>query len=163
MNRVERTSGKPLRLLTGPACWQGRKGYCKLQEPPSQQPNDTTQGSTGWQDSAPVPIKALFFFLFYLNFISFYRHTCGIWKFPGLVVKSELQLPTYATAMTTPHPSHICDLQQCWFLIHWARPGIKSASQTLRQILDWLSKNRNSFLILMELHSYVRILGPFIT
>ena len=31
-------------------------------------------------------------------FLSFYHHTCSIWKFPGLGVKSELQL------QPTPQP-----------------------------------------------------------
>ena len=47
---------------------------------------------------------------------------------PRLGVESELQLPSYATAM--PDPSHIfnicCSLQQCWIRNPWVRPGIKS-------------------------------------
>ena len=49
-----------------------------------------------------------FIYLFYL-FI-FNGHTCSIWKFLGLGVKSELQLPAYATAIAMPDWSHICDL-----------------------------------------------------
>ena len=43
-------------------------------------------------------------------FFSFYGCTCGIWKFPGLEVKSELQLQAYTAATATPAPSHIFDL-----------------------------------------------------
>ena len=57
-------------------------------------------------------IYLLFIFLFL-----FYGRTCGIWKFPRLGIKSELQLPAYAIATATPDLSGICDLchslQQC--------------------------------------------------
>ena len=43
-------------------------------------------------------------------FLCFYGHTCGIWKFLGLVVKSELQMLAYSTATTMPDPSLTCDL-----------------------------------------------------
>ena len=31
---------------------------------------------------------------------------CGIWKFPGLGIESELQLPAYATAIAVPDSHH---------------------------------------------------------
>ena len=41
-------------------------------------------------------------------------------EIPTLVVKLELQLLAYATAIATPDPSHICNLYhslwQCWIL-----------------------------------------------
>ena len=47
---------------------------------------------------------------------------------PGLGVKSELQLPAYATATGTPDPSYTCN-RHCSFRQHpWARLGIKHAS-----------------------------------
>ena len=58
-------------------------------------------------------------------FFSLYACTCGIWKFPGLRVESELQLQAYTTAT--------------------ARPGIKPASlRTLCWILNQLRHNGNS-------------------
>ena len=46
------------------------------------------------------------FFCFILN-PPFFRVSsrCSIWKFPGLGVDSELQLPAYTTATATPDPS----------------------------------------------------------
>ena len=41
-----------------------------------------------------------------------------MWKFPGLGVKSKLQMPAYAKATATPGPSHICDLC-CSLWQHW--------------------------------------------
>ena len=50
-------------------------------------------------------------------------------EIPSLGVKSELQLPAYATATSTPDLSRICDLHhsswQCWILNHWVRPGME--------------------------------------
>ena len=41
-------------------------------------------------------------------------------EFPGLGVRSELQLQAYTTARKTPDPSHICELccslWQCWII-----------------------------------------------
>ena len=51
---------------------------------------------------------------------------------PRLGVKSELQLPAYATAMETQDPSRVCDLhhssEQHQILNPRARPGIKPAT-----------------------------------
>ena len=50
------------------------------------------------------------------NSMYLFIHSFFIWphlqhmEVPGLRVKSELQLPAYATATATPDPSHICDL-----------------------------------------------------
>ena len=64
-----------------------------------------------------------FFFLFL-----FCGCTCGIWKFLGPGVESELQLQDYSMAPTVPDPSHICDLcHRLWQC----------------QILNPLSKARN--------------------
>ena len=52
-----------------------------------------------------------------LNFCSifFFFSWPDLWhmKVPGLGVKLELQLPTYATALAMQYPSHICDLHHC--------------------------------------------------
>ena len=71
--------------------------------------------------------------LFY--FFSFQGHTCGIWKFPGQGVESELQLPIYPTATAAPDLSHICNLYH---------------SLWLRQILNPLSEPRDQTGILMD-------------
>ena len=59
---------------------------------------------------------------------------------PGLGVKSELQLPVYATATATPDPKHIyylhCSLQQFWIL----NPLSKARDWThipFRRLLVW--------------------------
>ena len=80
-------------------------------------------------------------------FFSFHGHTCGIWKFLGLGVQSELQLSPNTTA--TLDPSCICDLScslwQCWILNHWVRPGIElTSSWTLCWVPNLLSNNRNT-------------------
>ena len=56
---------------------------------------------------------------------------------PRLEVKSELQLPAYTPATTTPHPTHICDLLSSLWQ-HW--------------ILNLLSKARDQTLVLMGTH-----------
>ena len=52
----------------------------------------------------------------------------------GLGVESELQLPAYTTATTTPDPSHICDLHH---------------SSRQHRILNPLSEARDQIRILM--------------
>jgi len=51
---------------------------------------------------------------------------------PRLAVKSELQLPAYATATASQDPSRVCTYTTAHgntgSLTHWARPGIKPAS-----------------------------------
>ena len=70
-------------------------------------------------------------------YLFFNRCTCGTWKFPGLGVVLQLQLPAYATAMATLDPSHICDLccslQQCQILNppSKARDGTHVLTETL--------------------------------
>ena len=68
---------------------------------------------------------------------------------PGPGFKSELQLPTYATATATPDLSHICELchslWQCWIL----NPLNKARDQThILMDTSWvpnlLNHNRNS-------------------
>ena len=59
------------------------------------------------------------FFLFVFCFLSFYGHTCGIWEVSRLGVKSELQLPAYATATATLDLSRIwptLQFTECWIL-----------------------------------------------
>ena len=69
-----------------------------------------------------------------MSFFFFFKgHTCGIWKFPGLGVKLELQLPVYSTAM--PDLSLICDLHH--------------SSQC--QMLNSLSEARDRTSILMDI------------
>ena len=70
----------------------------------------------------PPSLPSLFFLLF--------RATLQHMEVPRLGVQSELQLLAYPTA--TQDLSHVCYLRhsswQCQVLIHWAVPGIKSAS-----------------------------------
>ena len=82
-------------------------------------------------------------------FFNVYGHTHGIWTFPRLEVTSELQLPATAIAIATLDLSCICDLrhslQQCLILNPQSEAGIQSvSSQILCQVLNRLSRNRNS-------------------
>ena len=67
-----------------------------------------------------------------LYFFHLFRATPTACGSPRLGVESELQLPTYATAIAMPDPSHICDLHTAHgnarYLTHWLRPGIKPAA-----------------------------------
>ena len=54
---------------------------------------------------------------------------------PRVVVKSELQLPTYTTAKTTPDPSRICELHH---------------SSWQRQVLEPLSEARDQTHVLRD-------------
>ena len=66
----------------------------------------------------------LFFFFFFLG--PYQQHM----EVPRLGVKSELQLPAYATATAMPDLSRICDLHHgnTRSLTHWATPGIEPAT-----------------------------------
>ena len=93
-------------------------------------------------------IKFRFFFFFFF-FLVFFIATLTPYEVPGLGDEWELQLQAYTTAMGTVHLSLIYDLcpslWQHWILNHWVRPGIEpSSSQTLYQVLNPLSHNRNS-------------------
>ena len=63
--------------------------------------------------------KLVFIILGEFYWFFFYRHTCGIWKFPA---RSWIRAAAaaYATAMATLDPNHIChlylSLQQHWIL-----------------------------------------------
>ena len=56
---------------------------------------------------------------FFFNFV-FIRATPTHMEVPRLGVESELQLPTYTTAIATWDPSHVCNMchssQQRWIL-----------------------------------------------
>ena len=78
--------------------------------------------------SCQKPESHIFFFFFVLG-----MHL-RIMKVPRLGIRSELQLPAYATATATQDPSHICDLH------HWSQQ---------RWILNPLSKARGWTHILM--------------
>ena len=70
--------------------------------------------------------------------------------------QSELQLQAYAIAIAMPDQSHIydlchCNLQQCWILKPWARPGIKSTSLCIHN-----GNSGNIFLILTLLITLVQ-------
>ena len=74
---------------------------------------------------------------------------------PRLAVKTELQLPAYATATASPDPSHICDLcyslQQCWI----PKPLSRAKDQThilmdISQVLNPLSHSWNSSVLSLE-------------
>ena len=76
---------------------------------------------------------------------------------PRLGVKLELQLLPTATVTATPDPSHLRPVlrlvAKVGFLTHWARPGIQLASSwTLCRVRDPLSRNGNSFQILVRLY-----------
>ena len=60
------------------------------------------------QTTSSLAIKSLLFFFSFLFFWG--GHTYGIWKFPSYRVKSEFQLPGYATATATRDLSLVCDL-----------------------------------------------------
>ena len=71
-----------------------------------------------------------------------------MWKFPGLGVKSKLQMPAYAKATATPGPSHICDLccslWQYWILNPLSEAKIEPASSwTLCWVLNPQNHNEN--------------------
>ena len=77
---------------------------------------------------------------------------------PGLWVKSELQPPTYTTAMATPDPSWIFNLhhslQQCQIL----NPVMEARDQTpnpmdTSSVLDPLSHNRNAFKVFSKVNN----------
>ena len=73
-----------------------------------------------------ITFHFLSFFLFFFFFFVFLGlHSWHI-EFPRLGIKSEIQLPGYATATTMQDPSHICDLH----------------SSRQRRILNPLSKAR---------------------
>ena len=67
---------------------------------------------------------------------------------PRLGVKLETQLQAYATVMTTPDPSHICDLHPSLWQSQILNPvrGAKDQTHTLPRcwILNVLSHNGNS-------------------
>ena len=69
-------------------------------------------------DSYPaVPQENSLFFFFFLVFLGLHQWHMEV---PGLEVKSELQLPAYATASSLLYVNHICDLYhsswQSWIL-----------------------------------------------
>ena len=76
----------------------------------------------------------------------------------GLEVKLELQLQAYTTAIATPDPSHICDLQhslqQCWILspLSEAR-DLTIIITTLCWVLKLLSHNAHSSNAFFEVSS----------
>ena len=49
---------------------------------------------------------------------------------PTLGVESELQLPAYTRATTTPDPSHVCDLQHHSWQHRILNPLSKARDQT---------------------------------
>ena len=68
----------------------------------------------------------LSFFLFFIFLEPHPRHM----KVPRLGVTSELWLPAYTTAMQVWPVTYTKTYWNTRSLIHWARPGIKPASQT---------------------------------
>ena len=76
----------------------------------------TTPG--GWY--ALFYLFTYFYLLSFVLFFFFLRASPWHMEVPRLGVESELLLPAYATATTTPDPRHVCDLhhssQQCWIL-----------------------------------------------
>ena len=67
-----------------------------------------------------LPLFLLFFFFFFFPFFVFLRPHQGHMEIPRLGIKSELQLPTYATATARQDPSLVCNLhhssRQRWTL-----------------------------------------------
>ena len=120
---------------------------------------DTSQFLSWWATTVPTLFFTLAFqavqlilsltSLLYLLFFFFLRPQLWHMEIPDQGVRLELQLPVYGIATATLHPSHICNLcyslQQHQTLSHWARPGIECTyTQTLCQVLNLLSHNRNS-------------------
>ena len=109
----------------------------------------------------------LFFFAFFWGFFclflfSFYSHTCGIWKFPGLGAESELPQPwqQWIWAISVTY-SAVCGNARS--LTHWARPEIEPASSgTLHQVLNLLSHSGNSNLPFLFLPNFSYLLSTFI-
>ena len=92
---------------------------------------------------ASLSLSLFFFFFFFLRL--HLRHM----EVPRLKVKSELQLPVYATVTAMWHLNHICNLHHSSWkqqILHpWQWPEIEPASLwTLCQVLKPLSHNRNS-------------------
>ena len=86
--------------------------------------------------------KTVFFLLFLGPHV---RHM----EVPGLGVKSELQLPAYATATATPDLSHICDqccsLQRHRILNPWCQASDRThILMDTSQVLKLLSHKGNS-------------------
>ena len=102
---------------------------------------------------------ALFFSLSFLSFsLSFWFLGPFSWHMhvPRLGVKSELQLPAYATAVQDP--SHVCNLHNssqqsriAWSPTHWARPGSNPHPHGYWLDLFPLCHRRNSLVFLFEL------------
>ena len=86
------------------------------------------QSGLSWNMRITVSIKILPSMLFYFFYFFLLGAPPVAYEVPRLGVKSELQLPGYATVIAMRDPSHVCDLhhssQQC-------------------QILDLLSKPRD--------------------
>ena len=78
---------------------------------------------------------------------------------PRLGVKSQLQLPAYATATATPDPSRIFDLYHS-SLQHWILNPLRQARDETHVLMDpsqvhlLLSCDRNSLFRLFHLLSF---------
>ena len=84
------------------------------------------------------PYLFIYLFVLYLSFVFLVPHPPHM-EVPRLGVKSELQLPAYATATATPDPSHFCNLHH---------------SSQQRQTLNPLSKAKDGTRILMVLSQF---------
>ena len=94
-----------------------------------QEEGEGSRSAGGWRKPTSSVAADFFFFLGpHLQYM----------EVPRLGVKSELQLPAYATATVTPHPSCICDLHH--------------SSQQFG-ILNSLSEARDQTCILMDIMS----------
>ena len=115
------------------SCWEGEKS----RETWGREKNNRGIGSawsyTPCALNVVQPLLHLPFFLFFLLFFlgPHPRHI----EFPRLGVESELQLPGYTTATSTPDPSSVCNLH---------------CSSWRRQILNPLSKARDPTHILKD-------------
>ena len=76
-----------------------------------------------------------------MGFCLFFVFFRAAYEVPRLGIESELQLPAYTTAMTTPDLSHVCSLhhssQQCQILNHWMKPGIEPESSWI--LVDFIT------------------------
>ena len=79
----------------------------------------------------PKPSSAFFFFLTFLFFLGLH-----LWhvEVPRLGVKSELQLPAYATATATWEPSRVCDLHHS-SRQHWILNPLSEARDQIRNLM----------------------------
>ena len=108
----------------------------------------------------------IFLFLFLFLFFAFQGHTRSIWRVPGQAgVQLELQL--IATPQTRQHQIQAASVTyttahgNAVYLTHWARPGIKPASQCSRDTADAIAPQQE-LPDLLFLKAFIRSHGKWI-